>query len=111
MSRASSKGAAFEREVARATAGERVTFRPRFEPAPDILPIALPGGELIQIECKRRKRVPAYVTAGLAQCRRYSPDAVPCVAVREDRGEALAVLPLADFVRLVGLGGDDAGSR
>ena len=108
MSRATRKGAAFENEVAASVPGAvRVKCRGRFEASPDILPIALPGGELLQLECKRRKAVPAYVTKGVAQCRRYSPDAVPVVVLREDRGEAFAVLPLADLVRLVGLFGGE----
>ncbi len=97
------RGAALEEAVARLVHGARVKGRPRYLGGPDVWAIALPCGRLIQLEAKHRKAIPAYVREGLVQCRRYSPDAVPCVVIREYRGEMIACLPLADFAELVGL--------
>lgn len=56
-----------------------------------------------QLECKRRKRLPAMVTDALAQAKRYSPAAVPVAVLREHGGRALAVVELAVFARLLGV--------
>lgn len=102
MTRAQRRGADLERKAARLIGGRRVV-RARYEVAPDILPIALPSGELLQLECKKRRAIPTYVREGLAQCARYTPDAVGVVVIEETRGEPLAVLRLRDLVRLLGI--------
>ncbi len=91
-----------EREAARALGGVRVV-RQRGERAPDVAPITLASGEVLQPEVKHRKRLPRLLAAAIAQALGYSPAAVPVAVVSEHRGGALAVLRLADFARLVGV--------
>lgn len=91
-----------EREAA-ASLGSRRVVRHRGESAPDVEPVALPGGEVLQPEVKHRKRLPRLLSKALAQALRYEPGATPVAIVSEHRGAALAVLRLADFARLVGV--------
>jgi hypothetical protein len=94
---------ALEKKAAAMLRTERVKYRPRFKSAPDMLPVTLPSGAKIQGEAKRRKTIPAYVREGLDQCRRYTPDAVPCVVIEQSRGEPIACVPLALLVQLLGI--------
>lgn len=91
-----------EREAAKALGGVRVV-RHRGQRAPDVAPITLPTGEVLQPEVKHRKRLPRLLAAALTQALGYTPGAVPVAVVSEHRGTALAVLRLADFARLVGV--------
>ena len=88
---------------AAAALGSRRVIRHRGESAPDVEPVVLPGGEVLQPEVKHRKRLPRLLAAALSQALGYRPDAVPVAVVSEHRGGALAVLRLADFARLVGV--------
>lgn len=91
-----------EREAARALGGRRVV-RHRGQSAPDVEPIKLGDGTVLQLEVKHRKRLPGLLTAALSQALGYSPEAVPVAVVSQHRQAALAVLRLADFARLVGV--------
>lgn len=91
-----------EREAARALGSRRVV-RHRGQSAPDVAPVVLPGGEVLQPEVKHRKRLPRLLADALSQALRYEPGATPVAIVSEHRGAALAVLRLADFARLVGV--------
>lgn len=89
--------------AAAAALGSRRVVRHRGESRPDVEPVALPSGEVLQPEVKHRKRLPRLLSAALAQALRYEPGATPVAVVSEHRGAALAVLRLADFARLVGV--------
>ena len=80
-----------EREAAKALGGVRVV-RHRGQRAPDVAPITLPTGEVLQPEVKHRKRLPRLLAAALTQALGYTPGAVPVAVVSEHRGAALAVL-------------------
>ena len=92
-----------EREAAEQLGTERVRFRPRFVAAPDVLPVVLPSGDVLQAEAKTRKRLPRLIVDALAQATRYAPGAVPVAILSQTGGAAIACLPLADFARLLGL--------
>jgi hypothetical protein len=66
-------------------------------------PVTLPTGQVLQPECKSRQHLPKWLSGALAQALRYAPEASPLVVLRELGSAPLAVLPLADFARLVGL--------
>ena len=83
--------------------GTRRVLRRRYEAAPDVEPITLPCGVVLQAEVKTRSKAPALVTKALAQARRYAPDAVPALVLSETGGEPLMVLPLRAFRRIAGL--------
>lgn len=89
--------------AAAAALGSRRVIRHRGESAPDVEPVVMPSGEVLQPEVKHRKRLPRLLAAALAQALRYEPGATPVAIVSEHRGGALAVLRLADFARLVGV--------
>lgn len=102
MTRAHRKGANADRAVAKTLRTERVTGRERFESAPDVRPVRLPSGAMLTIESKARSRVPRWLVAAVEQAAKYLPGAVP-VAVVSGGPRRLAVLPLIDLARLVGL--------
>lgn len=83
--------------------GTRRVHRSRYESAPDVEPVTLPDGTIVQPEIKTRAALPKLVTDALAQARCYAPGAVPLAILSETGGAAVAVLPLRDFVRIVGL--------
>jgi hypothetical protein len=60
-------------------------------------------GTVVVPEVKTRKKHPKWLVAAVNQARGSLAGATPIVVVSETGGEALAVVPLADFVRLVGL--------
>ncbi len=103
MTAAHRRAARREREAAAALGTERVRFRPRFVAAPDVLPVRLPTGDVLQAEVKTTKRAPKRVLDALEQARKYTPDAIPVAVISQTGGAAIACLPLADFVRLLGL--------
>jgi hypothetical protein len=96
-----------ERQAARSIGSARVT-RAIGESAPDVRPVQLPSGELLQAEVKSRRRLPGLVVRALAQAagyaRRATSRAVPCAIVFQ-HGEqgGIACVRLGDFARLVGL--------
>lgn len=99
-----------EHRAALTLGGERVKRR-RGESAPDVRPVRLPNGELLQPECKTRRRLPRLVMAALDQARGYLPGAVPVAIISEKGGEAIACLPLRDLARLLGLQPEIAGQQ
>lgn len=101
MSAAHRRAARREREAA-AALGVRRIRRARYEGAPDVEPLTLPNGVVIQAEVKTRGRLPALVRNAIAQARQYAPPgAVPLAILSETGGEAVAVVPLRAFVQLV----------
>lgn len=111
MSAQSRRAANRERQAARALKTERVVFRPRYKPAPDVLPVRLPSGETLSPEVKTRKRLPKVITAALEQARRYCPSGIPVAVVSQTGGAALVALSLKDFCRLVGLQQSQPGQQ
>lgn len=103
MSAASRRGSYAEQRAADLLGGERVKHRGRYEPAPDIRPLRLPNGELLQPEVKSRNRCPALVEGALAQAARYTPSAIPCAIISSRGGRPVVCLRLDDFCKLVGL--------
>jgi hypothetical protein len=100
-----------EREAAQALGTSRVRYRPRYQPAPDCVPIRLPDGTVITPESATRGHLPRWLLAKVAQARRYVPGAVPCVVLSETGGEALALVPLRDLARLIGIRSPRAGEQ
>lgn len=92
-----------EREAAKILGGERVKYRPRYVSAPDLRALTLPSGEVLSVEVKTRKRLPALLRAALTQALRYRPGATALAVVSETGGRALAVMDLRDLARLVGM--------
>jgi hypothetical protein len=80
-----------------------VVYRERFTQAPDMLPVRLETGDVIQPDSKTRRRLAKWIVDGLAQCERYCPGAIPMIIASETGGAPLAVLPLRDLARLLGL--------
>src|SRR6185295_4455491 len=97
------RAAALETKVASILGVKRTKHRPRFKSAPDMEPVTLPCGAKLQPEAKKRATIPTYVRDGLAQARRYTPDAIPVCVIEQTRGEPIACLPLDAFVQLVGI--------
>lgn len=92
------KGAGHEREVAReltATLGIAAERGARngVPGADDV--IGMPG---VHVECKRRKGIAAL--RWLEQSIDDAGDGIPIVVMREDRGENVVMVRLADLVRL-----------
>ena len=102
MTAAHNRAARREREAA-ALLGTRRVHRSRFERAPDLLPIRLTSGELVQPEVKTRKRLPALIQQALSQAQSYQPDAVPLGVLSATGGAAVACLLLEDFARIAGI--------
>lgn len=93
-----------ERTAARALGGRR-NVRRIGESAPDMAPVVLPNGVMLQGEVKHRARLPRLIAQALAQAARYTPGAVPLAVVSERGGPQLACLYLSDLARLLGLDG------
>lgn len=93
-----------ERTAARALGGTR-TRRRIGERAPDMAPLALPCGLVLQGEVKHRAKLPRLLAQALAQAANYTPGAVPLAVVSERGGPQLACLFLSDLARLLGLDG------
>lgn len=102
--RPSRRAARRELEAARVLGTRRVVHRSRYKSKPDVEPVTLPDGTVLQPEVKTRSALPKLVTNALGQARQYAPGAVPLAILSEKGGAAVAVLPLRDFVRLVGIG-------
>lgn len=93
---------ALERATATALGGRRHLRRHRGEPGPDVdLPEDSPL-RAFGIEAKYRKRLPSLLLLGIAQAAKASPEGRGLLVLKSRgmRG-ALAVLDLADLVRLV----------
>lgn len=102
MSAVHARAARREREAA-SLLGSRRVHRGRYERAPDVEPVRLADGTVLVPEAKTRKALPRWLVAAVGQARGYLPGAVPLVVLSELGGEPLAVLPLQDLARLLGL--------
>lgn len=91
-----------ERDAAKALGTRRVR-RAIGESAPDVEPVRLASGEVLSVEVKHRAKLPALLTAALAQAARYAPAAVPVAVVSQRGGRQLACLSLANLARLLGI--------
>jgi hypothetical protein len=107
----SRRAARRELEAAKVLGTERVRWRPRYVSAPDVLPVRLPSGDVLQAEVKTTRCAPKRILAALAQARKYAPSAVPVAVFSQTGGEAIACVPLADFARLLGLQVPKAGQQ
>jgi hypothetical protein len=86
----------------RVLGGERV-HRSRFESAPDLKPIELPCGLVLQVECKARATLPVLVVDALDQARAYAPaGAIPVAVLRAKGAAPIVVLSLAHFAAIAG---------
>jgi hypothetical protein len=104
------RAAARERQAAEVLGSRRV-HRGRFERAPDVVPVRLADGTVLVPESKTRKALPKWFLTALAQARGYVAGAVPVVVLSQTGGEALALLPLADLARLLGIRSPQAGEQ
>jgi hypothetical protein len=106
MTRHHARAARRERQAARALGNTRVV-RERGESAPDALPARLPSGVTVQLEVKERVAPLRVVTRWFEQCQGYAaPGALPVLVVfahGAPADDALVVMRLADFRRVVGL--------
>lgn len=102
MSRASRRGSALEKRVAKKIGGKRVN-RKRGESAPDVYPLQLDNGITLLVEAKHRAKIPALVRDALAQATSYGPSCTPVAAINEYGGKAIAILWFDDFCRLIGV--------
>ena len=100
MSRVSRRAARRELEAADAFGVKRVR-RARYESAPDIEPVVLSTGDVL-VEVKSRATLPVLLRDALDQAKGYRPEGVPVAVLSALGGSAVACLPLADFVRLLG---------
>lgn len=109
MSREQDRAAARERETAGLLGSKRVHRAPK-ESAPDVEPIRLPNGDLLQPEVKNgMKRCPRTLVKALEQAVRYTRSAVPVAVFSDVGGAAIACLPLKDFSRLIGVSPEKLG--
>lgn len=87
-----------ERLTAKALGGKRVSRGNNFSQSlPDI------EHPLLSIECKYRKKISSFLKDGIIQAKRYNPDKIPCLVLKERgmRG-GLILLRLSDFQDLFG---------
>lgn len=90
-----------EHRAALALGGVRVK-RKRGQRAPDVWAVRLPSGEVLQPECKSRKRKSKVVEDALVQAAGYTPSAIPVAVISSRGGRAIACVYLDDFTKLVG---------
>lgn len=83
---------------------ERVAHRPRYQRAPDAIPVRLADGTVLCLESKERAELPKWLFRdSIGQARSYVVGAVPVVVVTELGGKQFAVLPYLDFMRIAGV--------
>jgi hypothetical protein len=112
MSNVHRRAARREGQLADALGTERTKYRGRFEKAPDVAPVRLSSGFVIQGESKSKKKLPAWLVAAVEQAAGYTPGALPLVSLYElGSGEPLAVLRLRDLCLLLGLEAPPAGEQ
>jgi hypothetical protein len=112
MSAVHRRAARREEQLAAVLETERVKHRPRFEKAPDVLPIALANGVVIQAESKSRKKLPRWLIDAIEQAEGYTPGAIPLVSLFElGQPDGLAVIRLRDLPRLLGLREPEPGEQ
>jgi hypothetical protein len=88
----------------------RTTHRPRFEKAPDAMPIRLPDGNVLRPEVKTRGKLPKWMLKAIDQATGYG-QGIPVCVLSQTRGQPYALLRLADLVRLLGLDYQDDGAQ
>lgn len=76
-----------------------------YKSTPDVEPVRLASGRLLQGEVKSRKRLPRWLRRALEQARGYLVGSVPVVLLFEPGGEPLALLTVRDLSRELGLSG------
>ncbi len=111
MSRVSARAARRERQGAEMLGTTRVVRTSRYERAPDAVPIRLKDGTVLQPECKSREVVPKWLLDSQEQARGYTPGAVPLTIIAPLGGELLALLPLKDLARILGIQPPKAGEQ
>jgi hypothetical protein len=103
MSAVQRRAARREGQLAEALGTERVKNRPRFQKAPDMLPVRI-GDHVVQGESKSMKRLPRRLVRDLEQAEGYTPGAIAVIGLFEfGKPDGLVVLRLGDFCRLLGL--------
>ena len=107
---AKARGTRLEARVAKAL-GTRRVHRSRYQSAPDLEVVRAPCGLELIIECKHRRTLPALIKSALVQAASYAPDAVPVAVLQAFGEQAVAVITLDDFRRLVGLKKVSANSQ
>src|SRR5262245_50359260 len=108
MARSHDRGRRLATRAAEIVGGERLPFR-AYVKQPDIWPVKLASGDVLQLECKAgEKRTPRCVVKALEQARGYAPEAVPVAVFGDVGGEPIACLPLRDLARLLGLAANDS---
>jgi hypothetical protein len=112
MSAVHRRAARREGQLARALGTERVKNRSRYQKAPDVLPVRLPNGFVIQAESKSKKRLPRWLVESVEQAEGYTPGAIAVVSLFELGGrDAFAVLRMRDLLRLLGIEPTEAGEQ
>ena len=103
MARSHDRGRRLATRTAKIMGGTCVPFAP-YVAQPDIWPIKLRSGDVLQLDCKAgEKRTPRAVLKAIAQAERYTPTAVPVAVFGDIGGEPIACLPLRDLARLLGI--------
>jgi hypothetical protein len=92
-----------ELEGARILGVERKRYRQRYERAPDMAAVRLPSGDVLQPDAKTRGKLAKWIVEGLAQAGSYTPGAIPMLIISETGGAPIALMPLRDLARLLGL--------
>ena len=110
MSRASRRAAARELEAAKVLGTKRV-HRSRYERAPDVQPLRLPSGHVLQLEIKTRAKPVALIAKALEQATTYTPSAVPVAVISSTGGHATACIPLAAFAEIIGVRAPKIGAQ
>lgn len=109
MSREQDRAAARERQAAKLLGSTRVLRRSK-QTAPDVVPIRLPNGDLLQPEVKNGlRRCPRSIVKALEQAARYTRGAVPVAVFSDVGGQAIACLPLKDLARWLGTSPEKMG--
>jgi hypothetical protein len=111
MSAVHRRAARRELQGARILGVERTRYRGRYESAPDMSPVRLSSGDVIQPDSKTRGKLPKWIVDGFAQCERYTPGAVPMLIISETGGAPIALMPLRELARLLGLQPTVAGQQ
>jgi Holliday junction resolvase len=96
-----SRGARREREAASALGTTRV-LRKRGESAPDLDPVHLQNGMVLQPEVKNRAKLPRVVMLALEQAQSYRLDATPLVVVSQTGKPAIVCIALDAFSQIIG---------
>jgi len=112
MSAIHRRAARREQQLADLLGTTRTKHRNRYTRAPDVAPVKLPNGFVVQGESKSRKRLPKWLYDAIDQAEGYTPHAIAVVSLSQ-RGssEPLALLRLRDLCLLLGLQLPSAGEQ